>query len=134
MILEDLEINIKVKLAGLWTSLVLIYLYADLFGFYIPGHIEEIAAGKIAGIEITQVLLLAFMLLMTLPSLMVPLSLVLKAKYNRIVNIVIGLLQLVLVLGSMFDPNIYFVFASGVESVLLLLIIYLSWKWPIIER
>ncbi len=130
MTLEDFTVNVKLKLAGLWVSLVLIYLYADLFGFYIPGHIEEVIEGNLAGFEISQILLLGFMILMTLPSLMVFLSLTLEAKVNRWVNIVVGLIQLVFVLGGIVDPNIFFVFASSVESILLLLIIWYAWKWP----
>jgi hypothetical protein len=131
MVLEDVKINVKIKLAGLWTSLVLIYLYADLFGFYIPGHIEEVMEGKLGGFDISDILLLFFMLLMTLPSLMVFLSLTLKAEVNRWVNIGVGLIQLVFVLGGMIDSNIYFVFASAVETVLLLLVVWHAWKWPI---
>ncbi len=130
MTLEDTKINVKIKLAALWVSLVLIYLYADLFGFYIPGHIEDIIAGELAGFQITPLLLLGFMTLMTLPSLMVFLSLILKPKVNRWANIVIGIFQLIFVLGGIIDPNIYFVFASSVESVILLLIIWYAWTWP----
>ena len=128
---EDVKINIKVKLSALWASLVLIYLYADLFGFYILGDIDEVIDGELAGMPITPVLLLSFMILMTIPSLMVFLSLILKAKANRWTNIIVGMVQLVLVLASGFgDPNIYFVFASGVETVILLLIVWYAWKWP----
>lgn len=128
--LKDVEINVKLKLAGLWTSLVLIYLYADLFGFYIPGHIEEAMEGMLGGFEISDILLLFFMILMTLPSLMVFLSLSLKAEVNRWVNIIIGVIQLLFVIAGIVDPNIFFVFASGVETVILLLIIWYAWKWP----
>jgi hypothetical protein len=120
--LEDVKINVKVKLAAAWASLVLIYLYADIFGFYVPEHVEVF--------QYTDVLLLGFMILMTLPSLMVFLSLVLKATVNRMINIIVGILQLVFVLAGIFDPNIYFVFASSVETVLLILIIWFAWKWP----
>ncbi|MFX1507550.1 MAG: DUF6326 family protein [Promethearchaeota archaeon] len=130
MVLEDTKINVKLKLAALWCSLVLIYLYADLFGFYIPGHIDQLREGEIAGYQITQVLLLGFMILMTIPSLMIFLSLTLKAEINRWVNIITGLLQLGFVVAGIFDPNIYYIFASSVEIVLLLLIIWYAWKWP----
>ena len=128
--LEDLKINVKFKLAALWVTLVLIYLYADVFGFYIPGHIDDLMAGELAGFKITQVLLLGFMILMTIPSLMVFLSLTLKAKANRWANIIVGILQLGFVLAGILDPNLFFVFASSVETVLLLLIIYYAWTWP----
>ncbi|MFX0065505.1 MAG: DUF6326 family protein [Candidatus Hermodarchaeota archaeon] len=132
--LEDLKIDVKVKLAALWCSLVLIYLYTDLFGFYTPGHIQDLIDGNLAGFQITQPLLLGFMILMTLPSLMVILSLILQAKINRWTNIIIDLIQLGFVLAGIFDLNIYFVFASVVETVLLFLIIWFAWKWLIQEN
>jgi hypothetical protein len=128
--LVDAKINVKVKLAAAWASLVLLYIYADFFGLYVPGHIEELIEGNLVGFQITDVLLLGFMILMTLPSLMVFLSLVLKATVNRMINIIVGIIQLVFVLAGIFDPNIYFVFASSVETVLLILIIWYAWKWP----
>jgi hypothetical protein len=132
--LEDLKIDVKIKLAALWVSIVLIYLYADLFAFYVPGHLEEAIAGEMAGIPITQILLVAFMIFMTIPSLMVFLSLILKAKTNRWVNIIVSILQLGLVVPSIIgDSDIYFAFASSVETVLLVIIIYLAWTWPTTE-
>jgi hypothetical protein len=129
--MEDVRINVKLKLSALWISLVLIYLYADLFAFYVSGHLEEAIAGEMAGMQITEVLLLIFMIFMIIPSLMVFLSLILKAKVNRWTNIIVSILQIVLVLPSVIgDSNIYFIFASFVEIVLLALIIYFAWTWP----
>ncbi|MHA2104974.1 MAG: DUF6326 family protein [Candidatus Hodarchaeales archaeon] len=132
--IEDVKVNVKIKLSALWASLVLIYLYADLFAFYVTGHLEEAIAGEMAGMQITQVLLLGFMIFMTIPSLMVFLSLILKAKVNRWTNIIVAILQIGLVLPSVIgDSNLYFIFASIVETVLLVLIIYFAWTWPIKE-
>ncbi|MHA2317029.1 MAG: DUF6326 family protein [Candidatus Hodarchaeales archaeon] len=130
---EEVKINVKVKLAAAWASLVLIYIYADFFGLYVPGHIEELIEGNMSGFQITDVLLLGFMILMTLPSLMVFLSLILKAKINRFTNIIFVIIQLVFVVAGIIDPNLYFVFASSVETVLLVLIIWYAWKWPMQE-
>ncbi len=133
--LEDVKLNVKLKLSALWVSIVLIYLYADLFAFYVPGHLDEITEGEMAGMPITQLLLLAFMIFMAIPSLMVFLSLILKANMNRWTNIIVGCLQIGLVLPSVIgDPNIYFIFASSVETVLLALIVWYAWKWPKLEE
>lgn len=133
-LLEDVKINVKIKLSALWVSIVLVYLYADLFAFYVPGHLEEAIEGEMAGMQITQVLLLGFMIFMAIPSLMVFLSLTLKAKVNRWTNILVGILQIGFVLPSIIgDSNIYFIFASSVETVLLALIVYFAWTWPIKE-
>lgn len=131
---EDVKIDVKVKLAAAWASLVLIYLYADLFGFYTPGHLEDVLVGELAGTQITQVLLLVFMILMTIPSLMVFLSLILNAKANRLTNIIVGIIQIVFVLGMAFgDTSLLYIFSSSVEAVLLVLIVWYAWNWPLKE-
>ena len=130
-LLEDVQIDVKFKLSALWISIVLVYLYADLFAFYAPGHLEEALAGEMAGAQITQVLLLLFMIFMAIPSVMVFLSLTLKAKVNRWTNIFVSIFQICLVLPSVFgDSNIFFMFSSSVETVLLALIVYFAWTWP----
>jgi len=57
-ILEDMKINVKIELSALWVTLVFLYTYADILGFYAPGNIEELISGEIAGIRMTQGLLL----------------------------------------------------------------------------
>jgi hypothetical protein len=44
-VLEDAQVNVKIKLAGFWGTLLLIYIYVDIFGFYKPGTIQNILAG-----------------------------------------------------------------------------------------
>ena len=131
--LVDPKINVKLKLSALWATIMSIYIYADYFGLLIPGHIEDLIEGRMAGFQISDMLVLAFMILMTLPSLMIFLSLGLKAQANHWANIIVGILQLGLVLAGIVDPNIYFVFASSVEAVLLFLVIWYAWKWPLME-
>ncbi|MHA2032070.1 MAG: DUF6326 family protein, partial [Candidatus Kariarchaeaceae archaeon] len=83
------------------------------------------------GTEITDVLLLVFMILMTIPSLMVFLSLTLKVKVNRLTNIIVGVIQLVLILGMVLgEIDLLYLFSSTVEAVLLLLIVWYAWTWP----
>ncbi len=38
--LEDLKINVKIKLAALWASVMFCYIYADYFGLYEPGKLQ----------------------------------------------------------------------------------------------
>ncbi len=130
-ILEDVKINVKIKLAALWATVMFIYVYVDIFGFYRPGIIEEIIAGEVAGIQINQVFLLGALILMIIPSLMVFLSLALPAKVNRWVNIIVGIAYIVVVLS--FIPGetyAFYIFGSIVESLLLLLVVWHAWKWP----
>ena len=130
-ILEDVKINVKIKLLALWAAVMFIYLYVDIFGFYRSGLIEEIIAGEVAGIQITQVFLLGALILMIIPSLMVFLSLALPAKVNRWTNIIVGIAYIVVVLGFLIGESYaFYIFGSIVEAVLLLLVVWYAWKWP----
>ncbi len=132
-ILEDPKINIKIKLAGLWASVMFIFIYVDYFGLYIPGFIEQIIAGEVGhtGIEITQVFLLAVIILMIIPSLMIFLSLALPAKANRLTNIIASIFKIIVVVGGLIGESwAFYIFASIVELVLLSLIVWYAWKWP----
>jgi hypothetical protein len=130
--LEDVKINVKIKLSALWITLMFCYTYADILGFYAPGNLQELLSGEIAGIQMTQGLLLGSAILMVVPSMMVFLSLVLKAKTNRLVNIIVGIVYIG-VLGSTFftgrNPAYYLLFAT-LKAVLLVLILWHALKWP----
>jgi len=130
-ILEDVKINVKIKLAALWVAVNLLYLYVDIYSFFRPGIIEDAIAGKVWEFQITQVWLLGVIILMTIPSLMVFLSLTLSAKANRWANIIVGIFEIVFVVsGAIGESWVYYIFASIVEVVLLLLIVRYAWKWP----
>ena len=45
-ILEDVKINVKIKISILWATLMFIYIYVDIFRFFQPGELENIIAGK----------------------------------------------------------------------------------------
>lgn len=44
-ILEDVKINIKIKLSALWVTIMVLYIYNDLFSLFTPGAIDEMTAG-----------------------------------------------------------------------------------------
>jgi len=132
-ILENVKINIKIKLSALWVAVMFLYIYVDYFALYIPGLIEQLIAGEVAftGIQINQLSLLGFMILMTIPILMVFLSLILKPKVNRWTNIIVGILYIVVAVGGMIGESwAFYLFGSIVEVVLLSLIVWYAWKWP----
>jgi len=129
-ILEDPKINIKTKLAGLWVILMFFYLYNDVFSLFQPGNIEKIIAGEI---EMNQALLLGAAILMAIPSLMVFLSLTMKAKANRWANIIAGIFLAGVLLTTTLVPGelwAYYALYMIIEGVLIALIIWYAWKWP----
>jgi hypothetical protein len=103
----------------------------DIFRFFQPGQIEEILAGKAWIFEITQTWALSAMIMMTIPILMVFLSLTLKAKVNRWTNIILGILHIAIAIGNVIGETwAYYIFGGIVEVLLLSLIVWYAWKWP----
>ncbi len=130
--LEDVKINVKIKLSALWAALMLLYTYGDILGFYTPGNLEQLMSGEIEGIQITEGFLIVNAIWMAIPSVMVFLSLTLKANANRWANITVGIVSVV-VLGATFFVgvlDIRYVIQATVEGVLIGLIIWHAWKWP----
>ena len=130
-ILKDAKIDVKIKLSVLWATVMFIYIYVDIFRFFQPGELENILAGKVWIFEITQTWALSAMIMMTIPSLMVFLSLALKAKWNRWTNIIMGILHIAIAIGNVIGETwAYYIFGGVVEVVLLSLIVWYAWKWP----
>ena len=135
LVLEALRIPTQVKLAGLWATVMFMYIYVDIIGFFSPGVIEDILVGKAWVFDITQTWMLFSVMLMTIPSLMVFLSLALPAKANRYANIGIGAIYIFIALGTAVgEINAYYIFGSAVEAVLLSMIVWIAWKWPRVPR
>lgn len=129
--LEDFRINVKIKLSALWVSLMFCYVYGDYFQFFVPGHIADLMTGK--AILDTPVKLLAAAILMAIPSLMIFLSLTLKPKINRLLNMIFGvfytLVMLLVVITSISQWNAFYTFFGLVEIILTLLIIWNALNW-----
>ena len=69
---------------------------------YQPGHVADLFEGHLEGVQFTQTLLIGAAVLMAFPSFMVLLSLILKARVNRNVNIVVGIFHILVLLGTQF--------------------------------
>jgi hypothetical protein len=132
MILRDTKIDIKIILSALWVTLMLFYIYADILGFYTPGIIEGVVSGEVGSMPITQGFLFVMAIWMALPSLMVFLSLVLKASANRWVNIITAILSLAVLAATFLvgDISLRYAFQAIVEVLLIVAIIWQAWKWP----
>ena len=129
--MEQMKINVKIKISALWVAVMFLYLYADVKTFYKSGILEQIIAGEVAGMQITQMFLLGSAILMAIPSVMIFLSLTLNDKVNRWVNIILGIIYTGVMIFTMFLPGVwaYYIFLGIVEVVLTALIVWHAWKW-----
>ena len=129
--LEDIKLNVKLKLAALWASFMFLYIYVDYFHLYMPGSLEDMLAGKVFVFEITQAFLLVVLATVTIPALMIFLSVALPAKVNRWTNIIVATVYIPYTLFNLVgEAWMHMVFGAIVEVVLLLLVIWYAWKWP----
>ncbi len=123
------NINVRIKLAALWTSFMFLYIYIDYFHLYMPGTLTDIQAGRVFEFDISQGFLLAALISVTIPTLMIFLSLILSAKLNRWANIIIAAIYIPYTLFNLVgEAWIHMVFGAIVEVVLLCLIIVYSRK------
>jgi Family of unknown function (DUF6326) len=123
--------NVKLKLASLWTSFMFLYSYVDYFHLFMPGALEDLLEGKVFIFKITQVFLLTALAAVTIPALMIFLSIALSAKVNRWTNVIVATIYIPFTLFNLAgEVWMHMVFGAVVEVVLLCLIIRYAWKWP----
>jgi hypothetical protein len=130
--LENSKINIKIKLSILWTSATFCYLYGDYFELYTPGKVDSLISGE--NVLASPLILFIASVIMAIPPLMITLSLLLKAKINRWLNIIFGLLftlmMVLIAIGSLSPWYTFYVFLAILEAILTFIIVLIAWKWP----
>jgi hypothetical protein len=131
---EDFKVNIRIKLSALWTAVMFCYIYGDFFTLFLPGHIASLMNGRTGVGATTPLKLLGFAVMMTLPSIMVFLCLVLRPKLNRWINLVLGVfftaIMLLIVASSIDEWMLFYIFLGVVEIIITSLITWYAWRWP----
>ena len=127
--LEDLRMPVQAKLAAAWTSFMFLYIYVDYFTLYKPGVIHDMLVGRVWEFDISQVVGLS---LMAVPILMVFLSMTLPARANRLMNLIVAPIYVVVsALNALGESWTYFYGLSiGLEVLLLAFILRSAWTWP----
>lgn len=127
--MNEVRIGVRLKISALWVTVLLLFAYGDIFGFFAPGHIEEIVAGEISGIEITEGFLLAVSVYIAIASAMVFLTLCSRRTWRdgrtsfspsctSCLSAAVG------------EASAYYVFLSAAEIAALALIVRYAWSWP----
>lgn len=130
---QDTRADVKIVLSGLWISMLLVFAYVDIFGFWRADVINGALAGEVPGtdFEVNQTFLTLTTIYILIPSLMVVVSLLARPAVNRLINIVVSLLYLATVAASSIGEEwVYYLLGSVVEGVLLLGIARVAWTWP----
>jgi Family of unknown function (DUF6326) len=120
--------DMKAKLSTLWIFVMFNMVFADIFSFMYPGVLQQIMAGSAEQIQITPEFLLIAAIVTEIPVAMVFLSRLLKYRANRWVNIIVGAITILWVIGGG-SLTLHYVFFAAIEIVCALFIIRYAWKW-----
>ncbi len=124
-IMEDVQI----KLSALWVALMFIWQQGDVLRLYSGDFImgDDIGSTLIS----QEMLWLVSAIWMTIPVVMLFLSLTLTYPVNRWANIIVGIFFIVLnLIGLPSYPWGYDKFLIIVGLVFNILIVWYAWKWP----
>lgn len=131
-LLQDTKIDIKFKLSALWVSVMFCYIYGDYFNLYPPGQVEDFLKGKT--MLDNPMKLFAASILMTIPSVMIFLSLLLKPSVSRLLNIIFGgVYTAIMVLIALTSRGVwatFYIYLAIVESLITATIVWHALNWP----
>ena len=127
---EPATVNVRTKISALWTSMLFVFAYVDLFSLYRPDFRANLEAAQVSGFTVNQSFLLGTTAYVVIPSLMVFSTLVLQPRLNRIANIALGIVYIVtIVIGAVGEWG-YYILGSVVEVAILAAVVYYAWTWP----
>jgi len=129
-VLQDFQINVKLKISALWIAVMFCYVYADYIELHVPGILAEAMQVKSEMTEI-QIGFFIVALLMVIPSTMIFFTLILKPKVNRLLNMILPICYIILLFVGILETTwAFYLFFSIIEIILSITIFYYAWKWP----
>ena len=134
--LDDQPIPVRVTLAATWTSFMFLYAYVDILNFFTPGVVADILDGRVFEFDLSQTFSTAALALVSVPALMIVVSVVLPAGAARVTNLVVAALYVPVTVFNLAGASWLYFYGLGVllELVLLGLIVRCAWTWPTTAR
>jgi hypothetical protein len=119
--------DVKIKLSALWVALMLAYQQGDIMrlysGDFMPG-------GTIDGFPVTQIMWLGMNIMMSIPIIMVYLSITLNYKANRRANLIFAIFFFGFnLIGLPTYPSLYDQFLIILGLGFNVLTVWHAWKW-----
>ena len=127
---ESFPVNVRVKISALWTAMLFVFVYVDVFSLYRADVRADIEAGEIGGFTIGQPFLLGTTVYVAIPALMVFASLILPARVARVANLALGVIYALTIVGGAIGEWNYYVVGSALEVSALVAIAVYAWTWP----
>lgn len=129
--LDDQPIPVRLTLAAAWTSFMFLYAYVDILNFFTPGVVEDILDGRVFEFDLSQTFSTAALALVSVPALMIVLSVTLPAGASRTANLAVASLYVPVTAFNLTGESWLLFYGLGValELALLALILRAAWAW-----
>jgi membrane-anchored protein YejM (alkaline phosphatase superfamily) len=127
---EPSNVNVRTKISALWTALLFLYAYVDIFSLYRTDIRADLEVGQISGFTVNQSFLLGTTIYVVIPSLMVFAALVVKPRVNQPANIALSIIYALTIIAGAIGEWSYYILSSAIEVALLACIVYYAWTWP----
>mgnify|MGYP000559389339 CR=1 FL=1 len=127
--------EISVRIAFLWVTIIALYIYADYFKLMTPDELKSMMELQTPLGSTTPNLLIGFSVLLIVPALMIPATILLPASVSKWLNIIVGLLYalisvLIIIADASSEWLRFYVLYQIVELFIFALIIIQAWNWP----
>jgi hypothetical protein len=131
-------LNIRIRLAFLWTTIMALYIYADFFNLMAPGTLQSMMDLQTPLGPTTPGILIGFSILLIIPAMMTTGAVLLPRPINRWLNIIFGAVYalisvLIIIADIKHSWMAFFVIYQLVELFVFGLIIYYAWHWKTIQ-
>jgi Family of unknown function (DUF6326) len=131
--LSGTTLDVKIILSSLWAARMLSSLQGDSTRFHDPVALKELVAGT-SEIPVTNMMLLVLSIILSLPIVMSFLSLILKEKVNRRVNLGVGIFfvifELIFLIFVYSHAAAYEIFWGLAYLIFAALVVWYALKWP----
>ena len=117
--LEPFTVNVRIKISALWTAMLFVFAYVDLFSLYRRDFHADLEAGEVNGFTINQWFLLGTTVYVVIPSLMVFVALILRPRASRIANFTLGIVYALTIITGAIGEWGYYILGSAIEVALL---------------
>ena len=125
----ETPVETRVRLSALWTTVMLLVAFVDLFSLYRADVRANIEAGQMFVFEIGETFLLGVIVYVAVPTLMIALSVLLPRRVVRPLTLVIAPLFALTIVGGAVGEMGYYVLGSAIELVLLAVVMVISVRW-----
>ena len=114
--------------------MIALYIYADFLSLYRPGQIDEVRRGVMGPLEVSQATLLLASLIVMIPAVAIVLSLLLPARVNRSLNLVLAILYTLVNISNLVGERWAYYFLFGIaEIAITIYVFFTAWRWPLEE-